>query len=113
MDTRCDHEPAARRRAVTEWGECWEYSAIEYEDQPDELQRADWFHRGYGPVWSKPEYPQRPATQEQAASMQRGWLNLLAKAAADVKAIKDGTYDQRGIDLTSDCGDDDGTHCES
>ena len=78
-----------------EWGECWESSAIQYEDQPSDLERADWFHRGFGPQW---EYePQRAATNVEAASMQTGWERLVAKAAADINAIERGTYDERGI----------------
>lgn len=78
-----------------EWGEHWESSAIQYEDQPSDLERADWFYRGYGPQW---EYePQRAATDAEAVSMQDGWNRLVAKAAADINAIERGTYDERGI----------------
>lgn len=83
-----------------EWGEHWESSAIQYEDQPSDLERADWFHRGYGPQW---EYePQRAATVAEAASMQTGWDRLVAKAAADINAIERGTYDERGISEDDD-----------
>ena len=80
---------------IYEWGEHWESSAIQYDDQPSDLERADWFYRGYGPQW---EYePQRAATDAEAVSMQDGWNRLVAKAAADINAIERGTYDERGI----------------
>ena len=90
----------ATHRAHTSWltahlDSCdnWLSPAIQYEDQPDELEMSDRHYRGIGPQHGL--CPQDAATEEQAASMELGWQRLLDKARRDIEAMEARTYDDR------------------
>ena len=71
-------------------GDNWLTPAIQYEDQPDELEMSDRHYRGLGPHYGA-AYPQNTATPEQADGMERGWQNLLDKAQRDIERIYEET----------------------